>query len=186
MYSTNLTPKITVSCRLDGALREVLEEEAYALGKPLSAYIENLLLHRSQEDASELRKRIFLLEAENADLKQANPSTSDEPSMAADVSIRLLKHQNLKLQDQMRVLIAERKVWLKMREEIVPFGLTTNGYQSCLKRLQRIKEWYPNHDIEQILLSSLDLSVQNEDAFFLKTLKDVLRNSNSSLKKLAL
>ena len=71
MYLDN-PPKTSVGCRMSTTLRELLEDEARNAGKTLSAHIETFLIRRDNVDVNvdDLKKRLFHLEAENAELRQ--------------------------------------------------------------------------------------------------------------------
>ena len=191
MYLDN-SPKITVGCRMSTTLRELLEDEARNAGKTLSAHIETLLIRRENVDVdvNDLKKRLFHLEAENAELRQKqahnageiNASTAD--GLALESAVRSLKSQKLELLEQLRRITAERDALARFQSTATPPWLSNSAYQDVLRHLEKLRQRYPKADYEQILVSSLAVALKNEtNLLFVYTLEDYWKRYPLTLKK---
>ncbi len=175
MINLSYPPKPTVGCRMSLELREQLENEAREAGQTLSAHIETVLLQRGNADVDveALKHKVFLLEAENAELLRQSRLPEIFP-MQNEPEIRSLKQQVLELREHLRRAIAERNTLAKVQGEQSPFWLSKMGYQNVVIKLQKMKSRFPANSLEQLLLSSLDIVLHNETAFRVRTLRNVL------------
>jgi len=190
MYIDN-SPKITVGCRMSTTLRELLEDEARNAGKTLSAHIETLLIRRENVDVNvdDLKKRLFYLEAENAELRQKQTDNAGEinsssaDGLALESTVRSLKSQKLELLEQLRRITAERDALARFQSAATPYWLSDAAYREVIGYLEKLRQRYPKADYEQILVSALAVTWKNATSlFFVRTLEDYWKRNPLTLK----
>ena len=191
MYLDN-SPKTSVGCRMSATLRELLEDEARNAGKTLSAHIETLLIRRDNVDVdvNDLKKRLFHLEAENAELwqKQAHNAgeinSSSADGVALESAVRSLKSQRLEIQEVLRRITAERDALAHFQSAATPYWLSDAGHREVIGYLEKLRQRYPKADFEQILVSALAVTWKNATSlFFVRTLEDYWKRYPLTLKK---
>lgn len=187
MYLDN-SPKTSVGCRMSATLRELLEDEARNAGKTLSAHIETLLIRRDNVDVDDLKKRLFHLEAESAELRQKQTDNAGEinsaDSLALESAVRSLKSQKLEIQEVLRRITAERDALARFQSAATPYWLSDVGHRQAIGYLEKIRHLHPKADFEQILISALAVALKNEtNLLFVYTLEDYWKRYPLTLKK---
>ena len=191
MYLDN-PPKTSVGCRMSTTLRELLEDEARNAGKTLSAHIETFLIRRDNVDVNvdDLKKRLFHLEAENAELRQKQAhnageiNSSSADGLALESTVRSLKSQKLELLEQLRRITAERDALARFQSAATPYWLSDAGHRQAIGYLEKIRHLHPKADFEQILISALAVALKNEtNLLFVYTLEDYWKRYPLTLKK---
>lgn len=146
----------------------IAEKESVETGITLSAHVESVILRRVNADVNvnDLKKRVFLLEAETSNASasgEGNPSSPEIEKLKT--GIRALKRQKFELLESLKTVIAQRDALAKSHGDMMPHWLSREGRQKAVEHLSKLNKRFPKHDFERLLVASLAVALKNTNSF---------------------
>lgn len=184
--------KTTLTFRLSDDLKAELATEAEEKKMTASAYVEHLIMSRQQGNEGQvllmqsLREQIIELELENEKLRCAQDSTPQNGDTQADslhireltdkmavliTENKSLRAQQFENQEHLKTVIKERDTLIKLKGGSYPHWFSEEGYKQFISQIKKLLSIHPDKSAEQIVLSSMSVTLENEtNSFFVNRL----------------
>lgn len=186
---TNAQSRVeTITVKVSPEFKSLIKEEMATKGKnSLSSYVLQIIerRHDATEDVAELKRRILHLEAENSEFRRqadyALPCRAAEPVariQELELQVRAEKQQRFELQKELTQTRNERATLAKIQGTQLPFWLDNTGYIQLMESLKNLRQKFPKHEFQTLLLKALHLVARNERSFTMLRMKHIL-SSNS-------